>query len=270
MNQENSPASNKRLAAYVAGSCALSLVAVLLAAYALSKASQPAETPSRTETPVVRQTQAPGPVPNPAEAESLQQEETEPPEGMKTYRNAEIGLSFSYPARYEVVEDEELAGFDRGQMRSVTVRDDQGSVFHAQATSPDYAMGISEGCCYTFTGSLDMTKGTDELQGIVENRLQNIFEPRMSTVGGLPSLEFFYPHAYVTTQIVKAYVTPIAHPTYANVFFTSDALSSMEGGYDENFEDIQTVFEGPSETYPELDQRKLKAFEDILASVQWE
>lgn len=192
-----------------------------------------------------------------------------------TYTNDDIGLSFDYPRGYRVSESNEVRNFDQGKILSVTVFNEDNSVaFMAQATSPEYAVGVSEGCCYYFTGSLDTGKSVTEMSSIVEEQLREIFAPYRADVGGRDSLGFFYANDFVTTNVVAAHITPIDDETYSNVFFTSGVLYSEEGTYSEKIDDVQNIFnlddlKMGDDFYPELDSEKRQIYNDIISTVTW-
>ncbi len=194
---------------------------------------------------------------------------------MITYTNDDLGLSFDYPTGYRISESNEIRDFDQGKLLSVTVFDEDDSVvFMAQATSSDYAVGVSEGCCYYFTGSMDTGKSVADMVSVVEDQLREIFAPYRADVGGRNSLGFFYARDYVDTNVVTAHITPIDNEIYSNIFFTSGVLYLKNGTYKEIIDDVQNIFnlddlKKGDDFYPELDSEKQQAYHDIISSIRW-
>lgn len=251
----------KYLIPLLVSSIFLSLVAVVLSVISLTR---PVAQIAETNTAQLAQA-----------SDTITTDQASSTSRMVTYTNNDLGLSFDYPTGYRVSESNEVRNFDQGKILSVTVFDEDNSVaFMAQATSSDYAVGVSEGCCYYFTGFLDTNKSVTDMSSVVEGQLREIFAPYRADVGGRDSLGFFYANDFVTTNVVAAHITPIDNEIYSNVFFTSGALYSEEGTYDEKIDDVQNIFnlddlKMGDDFYPELDSEKQRIYNDIISTVTW-
>ena len=209
-------------------------------------------------------------------AEDTDETESQTNQGIMTYSNEELGISFDYPAGYRISESEELEGFDQGELLTISVFSETNDlIFQAKATSSDYALGVGEGCCYYFSGTLDMDKSSNELGDIIEDQLQEIFVKYKADVGNFDGMGFYYATSYATTNIVAANIVPVNHAIYSNVFFTSGVLWSQDGSYNENIENIREVFDlndlqMGDQLYPELDDGLTQEYFDIVNSITWE
>ncbi|PIX61954.1 hypothetical protein CO057_01385 [Candidatus Uhrbacteria bacterium CG_4_9_14_0_2_um_filter_41_50] len=203
-------------------------------------------------------------------------QQTELTTGYSTYKNAELGISFEYPAAYRVSEDYEFESFDQGELLRVRLFDEENNLlFQALATSSDYAVGVSEGCCYYFSGSIDMNMPIEDIKYWVDDELRETFVPYRADVGGLYGYGFFYTTDYVTTNVVAAHIVPIDHEVYSNVFFTSGWLWSEEGTYSDKIDDVREIFDLSDlkiseDLYPELDSERQEIYHNIISSILWE
>lgn len=252
---------SKHLLLLLLGSMLLSVIAMCLSVFSFIRPIEQATTMNESRS-------------TPA-SEVIIDDQDSPTVSTVTYTNKEIGLSFDYPSGYRVSESNKTRDLDQGELLSMTVLDENNNVvLMAQATSPDYAMGVSEGCCYYFTGTLDASKSVAEMSSTVEDQLREIFVPYRADVGGIMSLGFFYANDYVTTNVVAAHITPIDSETYSNVFFTSGALYSEEGTYSEKIDDVRNIFnledlKMGDELYPGLDSEKQQIYNDIMNTITW-
>jgi len=203
------------------------------------------------------------------EDESGDEDSEESESTVSTYTNEELGISFDYPSTYRVSESEEMERFDEGEKLTVNVFDEYNNlVFQAQATSTDYTEGITEGCCWFYSGTLNTGWSIGEIKNQIERQLREIFDPYRSEIGGNEAIGFFYARDYAMTNVVAAHIMPIDHDVYSNVFFTSGWLWSNDGHYAMNIAKIRNIF-SQGHALDALDLEMEEEYLEILQSINW-
>ncbi len=185
-----------------------------------------------------------------------------------TYEN-EL-FSFSYPATYTVTEHTEMEGFDTGSLLSVSVlNEDDDLVLLAQATSADFAEGIGEGCCYYFSGGLDLSKEIAKIKTDIESQLGEIYVPEKTEIANKPAVEFVYTTSYANTFAKAAHIAPIDHPVYDNVFFIANLKLDipMEGLDESTKEQFRTA--SKTEIINALNPDAYETYKSLLETFEW-
>lgn len=163
----------------------------------------------------------------------------------ETFESEEMGISFGYPEGTEVSTDMELADFDEGVMRVAQVLDEDGNlVFKISMTSADFEQGISEGCCWFYSGeAIDLDMEDDELLELLNESFLTAYNLERTEVADEDAISFTRESKYVSTVISKTYLLPYSYEEFSNVLITGPDFSKDGKGAMSLFDDILYTLE---------------------------
>lgn len=144
------------------------------------------------------------------------------------YRNEDLGLAFSYPINYLIKEETDLAGFDTGKRRDIYVRSKNGqNILSISVTSKDYSEGVSEGCCFYYSGnSLDIETNLDIIVELISD-LEPINIEQIK-IGDQEGVQFFSLKSYDSMWIVDSILIPYNRNEFTNLLISGPTLYTSE------------------------------------------
>jgi hypothetical protein len=200
--------------------------------------------PAKEETPTEENRElSPAKEEKPVEANKKMDQDTHP--DWEVYKNDEMGIEFKYPKDLEIRERREMADLDIGKKLEISAikADKHRSVFSIEFTSKDFGEGISEGCCYYFSGeTLDLGLSNEEVEKNINAQFEKkapIKNLKRLSIGGKNGVSFFKLSSYIGNVIHQAFIIPISNEIYSNAFISSPSLDGF-GDETERFTDAES------------------------------
>lgn len=142
-----------------------------------------------------------------------------------TFKSDELGIKFKYTSSSEAKMESSLKDFNTGEAKTISTDD-----FSVSLTSADYSMGVSEGCCYYYTGEPVSTTMTDgETEVFISRSLGELYNFQRIKVDGREAFRFLRVTEYVEKSIVDTILIPYDHKPYTNIMISGENSGPISG-----------------------------------------
>lgn len=219
-------------------------------------------------------------------------DESEVSASWETFENEEIGVQFRYPPELEwTLSEREISGIDIGLMRRYNFSGLVEGVdvsFSIQATSEDFGLGISEGCCWYYSGpalNLDQTNEEimDDLTEETENekivgdytgKFLKAYNLEKLSFGSKQVARFTSLGVFVGYMLKDMYLIPNPDGDFTNFVITwrGKTFTNLEGEmpYDDFFRQVEEFASGWPDTLNTSEQQEKDVIEKIIQSIEFE
>ncbi len=162
-------------------------------------------------------------------------------ENWKTYQNDELGISFSYPKDYQVKVKREMELDDGKRLNIKVLTDTRSDLLTLSATSPDFKVGVEEGCCYNYSAS---TLNIDVSIEKIEQELRTLNPVNTEIVNNsiMKGVKFVSIKEYISFSAQNSLLIPIEKAPFTNILVTGPIIVTSELINLNNKENIKTNF----------------------------
>jgi hypothetical protein len=185
-----------------------------------------------------------------------------------TYRNEEYGFEFKYPKEYTIKINKEGV-MDIGKRQDINILSNSDNVIISFiTTSKDYTEGISEGCCFYYSGDK-----IDENSSIIEiNKSIDMLNPisiQKTTIDNRFTVRFYSVKSYNDFWVIDSLLIPLNKKGY-NLLISSKNIYSIMKNENYTMDKIKELFiqKIKKDQYFFKDS-SYKIFENILESVKF-
>lgn len=134
------------------------------------------------------------------------------------YTSADYGIKFSYPDN-DIRVDDKQSSLDSGKKVSIST-----SGISIVLTSEDYEPGVSEGCCYYYSGK---SVNAESAQTEIEKQFGKVYDFKVTQVSGKDAFQFIRLNKYISVRPVLSVLVPVSGHGFSNLLISGPTLGNF-------------------------------------------